>query len=139
MYAPKSPYIAMIAGLMLLSGAALVYSRIMQGMPRGDWGGAHISLNVGDRSATVEYDCAHGEIHGPLTVDGEGKFKLRGTFTAERGGPIRAGETARTREATYAGTISGNMMTLTLKVDDADDTETFTLEKGKPGKLVKCK
>jgi hypothetical protein len=30
-------------------------------------------------------------------------------------------------------------MTLTLKVGDSDDEETFTLEKGKPGELVKCK
>jgi hypothetical protein len=29
-------------------------------------------------------------------------------------------------------------MTLTLKVGDSDE-ETFTLEKGKPGELVKCK
>jgi hypothetical protein len=29
-------------------------------------------------------------------------------------------------------------MTLTLKINDSDD-ETFTLEKGKPGELFKCK
>jgi hypothetical protein len=139
MYAPKAGYTWAVVCLLILCGAVLVYSRMMQRIPRGEWGGTHISINVGDRSATVEYDCAHGEILGPLSIDGEGKFQLRGTFTPERGGPVRAGETARTRDATYAGTIAGNTMTLTLKIADSDETETFTLEKDKPGKLVKCK
>jgi hypothetical protein len=110
-----------------------------QRIPRGEWGGSHISMNVGERSATVEYDCAHGEILGPLSLDGEEKFQLRGTFTPERGGPVRADDTSRAQPATYSGTIKDNTMTLTLKVADSDDTETFTLEKDKPGKLFKCK
>ena len=41
-------------------------------------------------------------------------------------------------DKTVTGTIKGNTMTLTLKVGDSEE-ETFTLEKGKPGELVKCK
>jgi len=139
MFALKAGYTWAVVCLLIFCGAMLVYSRMMQRIPRGEWGGDHITMNVGEQSAEIEYDCAHGEIHGPLAVDGAGKFQWRGTFTPERGGPIRAGDTARTRDATYAGTISGNTMTLMLKIADSDDTETFTLEKDKPGKLVKCK
>lgn len=110
-----------------------------QRIPRGEWGGAHIHMDVGEQSATIEYDCAHGEIAGPLTIDGAGKFKLSGTFTPEHGGPIRADESANSKTATYSGEISGTTMKLTMKVADSDEAETFTLEKGKTGRLMKCK
>jgi hypothetical protein len=110
----------------------------MQRIPTGVWGGDHINIEVGEKSATIEYDCAHGMIEGPLVVDANGRFNLRGTHTPERGGPIRADEQPPSHPANYAGSISGNKMTLTLKLKGADD-ETFTLEKGKPGDLFKCK
>ena len=139
MRAPKFRYTIVVLCLLVFSGAVIVYSRMMTRIPRGEWGGAHISMNVGDGSATIEYDCAHGSIEGPLTTDSEGKFKLRGTFTPERGGPIRADESASSRPATYSGEISGNTMKLILKIGDSDETETFELEKGKDARLMKCK
>ena len=110
----------------------------MQRIATGVWGGQHISINVGSKSATIEYDCANGVINGPLVIDADGNFKLRGTHRTERGGPVRAEDNSPGQPATYSGTIKGNTMTLTLKVGDSDE-ETFTLEKGKPGELVKCK
>jgi hypothetical protein len=139
MYAPKALFSFMVLFFLVLCVVVMVYSRKVERIPRGEWGGTHISMNVGERSATIEYDCAHGEIAGPLNTDGEGKFELRGTFTPERGGPIRADETQRAQPAIYSGTIKGNTMSLTLKVTGSDETETFTLEKGKAAELVKCK
>jgi hypothetical protein len=110
----------------------------MQNLPTGVWGGPHINLEAGDKSATIEYDCANGVIDGPLVVDRSGKFSWRGTHRMERGGPIRADEKPKDYPATYTGSVDGDTMTLTLKVSCADD-ETFTLEKGKPGDLFKCK
>ena len=110
----------------------------MQHIPSGLWGGQHISINVRSKSATIEYDCASGVINGPLVVDADGRFDLRGTHRPERGGPVRADDNSPGHPATYTGTIKGKTMTLTLKVGDSDE-ETFTLEKGKPGELVKCK
>ena len=40
----------------------------------------HINIEVGEKSATIEYDCASGVINGPLVVDSNGNFKLRGTI-----------------------------------------------------------
>ena len=139
MYPPKSSYILVVLCLLLPSVVALVYPRVVERIPKGVWGGPHINMDVGESSVTIEYDCAHGAIHRPFVVDGSGGFNLRGTFTAERGGPVRADETPRERPATYSGTIKENTMTLTLKVDGEDESETFTLEKGKPGELFKCK
>jgi len=139
MYAPKTIFTWTVLFLLTLCVVVLVYARMMERIPRGEWGGTYISMKVGERSATIEYDCAHGEIPGPLNVDGEGKFELRGTFTPERGGPVRADETERGQAATYSGSVKGNKMTLVLKVAGSDDTETFTLEKDKPADLFKCK
>lgn len=110
----------------------------MQRIPIGVWGGDHINIEVGEKSASIEYDCAHGSIEGPLVVDADGRFNLRGTHTPERGGPIRADEKPQSHPAKYVGSISGNKMTLTLKLNGAED-ETFTLEKGKQGELFKCR
>ena len=110
----------------------------MQRIPAGLWGGEHIRIEVGAKSAAIEYDCAHGTIDGPLTVDDHGQFNLRGTHTPERGGPVRADETSRSQQANFTGSISGDKMTLTLKLANAED-ETFTLEKGKQAELFKCK
>lgn len=132
---------------MLLSGIRVLVSIFliscagaadMQRIPTGVWGGEHINIEVGTKSATIEYDCAHGVIEGPLVVDANGRFNLRGTHTPERGGPIRKDEQPPSQPASYVGSISDNKMTLTLKLKDSED-ETFTLEKGKQGELFKCK
>ena len=129
------------AGLLIILLSVLIVSAKIQKMQRiatGLWGGQHISIKVGPKYAKIEYDCASGVIHGPLVVDVNGHFNLRGTHSPERGGPVREGDNLPEHPATYTGTIKGNTMTLTLKVGDSDE-ETFTLEKGKPGDLVKCK
>ncbi len=124
--------------VLLVSLVLLISMMNMQRIPTGVWGGQHINIEVGEKSAKIEYDCASGVINGPLTVEANGSFKLRGTHRPERGGPIRANDDTKGQPATYTGSIKGNTMTLTLKVGDAD-TETFTLEKGKEGELFKCK
>ena len=119
----------------LLVGLLMTQQHIASGV----WGGQHINIKVGAKSATIEYDCASGVIDGPLVVDSDGNFKLRGTHTMQRGGPVRADEAPRKAPATYTGSIKGNTMTLTMKLDDSADEETFTLERGKDGELFRCK
>jgi hypothetical protein len=110
----------------------------MHRIATGVWGGEHIRIDVRAKSATIEYDCASGMIDGPLLVNSNGEFNLRGTHKMERGGPVRADDNPKEHPATYTGSIKGNTMTLTLKFADFEP-ETFTLEKGKPGELFKCK
>lgn len=133
MFDPKVTCVLFL-GLLLISVMAMKQQRIATGM----WGGQHIQIKVGANSATIEYDCASGVIDGPLVVDSNGNFKLRGTHRTERGGPVRADEEPRQIPATYTGSVKGNTMTLTLKVSDSDE-EMFTLERGKQGDLFKCK
>jgi hypothetical protein len=132
----KGIRVLLVVSLLLISVTAKTQK--MQHIATGVWGGEHISMKVGAKSATIEYDCASGVIDGPLVVNSNGQFNLHGKHKMERGGPIRLGEEAKSVPAIYTGSIKGNTMTLTLKVADAED-ETFTLEKGKPGELFKCK
>jgi hypothetical protein len=125
-----------IPGLIFMISCVSAIS--MQRIPTGVWGGDHVRVEVGAKSATIEYDCAHGLIEGPLEIDANGRFNLRGTHTPERGGPIRSDDKPRSLAATYVGSITGDKMTLTLKLSGAED-ETFTLGKGKEGNLFKCK
>jgi hypothetical protein len=139
MYLLRGIGVLIAGGLLLVVSMGFAKAQKTHRIATGVWGGQHINIDVGSRSAKVEYDCAHGEIAGPLVIDGVGKFQLRGTFTPEHGGPVRADETQRAQPATYSGEIKGNTMTLTLKVSGSDETETFTLERGKAGELFKCK
>src|ERR1700741_4329383 len=124
----------LLFGLLLMSITAKKRQRIATGV----WGGQHINMKVGASSATIEYDCASGVIHGPLVVDTDGNFKLRGAHRMERGGPVRSDDEPKQIPATYIGSVKGNTMTLTLKLADSDE-ETFTLERGKHGELFKCR
>jgi hypothetical protein len=110
-----------------------------QRIATGVWGGQHIQIKVGANSATIEYDCARGVIDGPLVTDSDGNFRLHGTHNMERGGPVRADEDSKKTPATYTGSVKGNTMTLTLKLAGSSDEETFTLERGKEGEIVKCR
>jgi len=139
MYLQRRFSLVLGLGLLLIGLMVSAGSQNGKRLATGVWGGQHVNMDVGSQSAKVEYDCAHGVIDGPLVIDAEGKFEWRGTFTAERGGPVRADESARSQPATYTGQIKENTMTLILKIGDADETETFTLEKGQAGRVVKCK
>ena len=130
--------IGVIVVLILLTISAAAGIQKMRRISTGLWGGQYISMKVSAKSATIEYDCATGVIDGPLVVDADGHFTLRGIHRTERGGPIRADESPKGQPATYTGSIEGNQMTLTLKIGDGEP-ETFRLEKGKEGELVKCK
>ena len=138
MFLQKTVRVLVVFLVLLIS--VMAKPQNMQRIARGVWGGPHINIEVGAKSATIEYDCASGVIDGPLVVESNGNFKLRGTHRMERGGPVRMDEKPAEYPATYTGTIKGNTMTLTLKLANSDsDEETFTLEKGKQGELFKCK
>lgn len=112
----------------------------MNHVQTGLWGGEHISLNVTEQGAEVEYDCAHGSIDGKIIPDADGRFESTGTHVFERGGPVRMGESSDGSAAAYSGQISGD--TMTLKVTETATKEsvgTFTLTHGKTPRLRKCR
>jgi hypothetical protein len=127
--------------LILLLGASSTFgTRKMQRLSNGTWGGRHIQFEISGGSVNIEYDCAHGSIGGPLTVDRRGRFSWRGTYTREHGGPIRKRDEVNNQTATYSGSIKGDTMTLTVRLANAsDEPQTFTLTRGSAGRILKCK
>src|SRR5215211_730285 len=93
----KSSGVLLVVFLLLISVTA--QTQRMRHIARGLWGGQHISIDVGEKSATIEYDCASGVIHGPLVVDSNGNFNLRGLHKMERGGPVRADDNSKGQPA----------------------------------------
>ena len=88
-------------------------------VPVGPWGGDHISLAIASSSTHVEFDCAHGDIPGPFTVDARNQFDLSGTFTREHGGPIIVPPPPLdSHPAVYAGSLNGDTMTMTVQLTD---------------------
>jgi hypothetical protein len=127
--------------LILLLIASITFgARKMQRLSNGTWGGQHIQFEVSDGSVSIEYDCAHGSIEGPLTFDNQGRFSWRGTYTKERGGPIRLRDKVDDQPATYSGSIKDDIMTLTVRLENASvEPQTFTLKRGSVGRVFKCK
>lgn len=132
--------ILVASSLILLLGSFSIGARKMQRLDNGTWGGLHIQFEVSDGAVDIEYDCAHGSIAGPLTVDRQGGFNWRGTYTRERGGPIRKDQKVDNQPATYSGSLTGNTMKLTVRLENSSsEPQTFTLERDKVGRVFKCK
>jgi hypothetical protein len=81
-------------------------------IPTGVWGGTNVQLNVTSSGATVAFCCALGNIPGPIAVDSSGHFTIVGTYQSTNG-PIPVGGFVNV-PATYAGTVNGNTMSLTV-------------------------
>ena len=108
-------------------------------VPTGVWGGDHIAMEVTDKGAQLDFDCAHGSIDEPLVLDNRGRFTVKGSYTAEAPGPQHDDQNQRTRPALYAGAVEGSSMTVTISfTDKADALGPFLLTRGKTAKITKC-
>ncbi|MEA2175188.1 MAG: hypothetical protein QOD00_2780 [Blastocatellia bacterium] len=105
----------------------------------GVWGGKHVNLEVTNEGASVEFDCAHGMINQPIILDARGGFNVQGTYVAEGHGPTREGVEADATSARYKGSLSGDLMTLTVTLAESTKrSDTYTLTRGKQGNVMKC-
>jgi len=105
----------------------------------GTWGGPHISLEVTENGAEIDYDCAHGRITEKIVPDRNGNFEVKGIHVREHPGPVREGEDNE-QPASYRGSIHDDTMTLTVTLTGKNETlGTFTLEHGNSGRVRKCK
>jgi len=104
------------------------------------WGGRDIALRMTAVGASIEFDCGHGNITQPIRPDATGAFTAIGTYSPERGGPVRRDNPSQDLPATYKGTISGDTMHLEISLEDKTrQPPPFTLTRGNPGRLVKCR
>ena len=105
----------------------------------GNWGGQNALLEVSEGRAQINFSCAHGTIEGPVTVDADGRFSAKGTFTAEGMGPRNEDDPPKGRPAVYSGVVQDKKMTLTVTIpDNKDEGGTFELTLGEPGRVRRC-
>lgn len=136
----RNRLLVLVSLFLLMGSSAASLPRKMQRLLPGSWGGPNIRIDVGQRSATVDYPCANGTIDGPLSLDGKGRFTWRGTHKRERGGPIRFDEKPGGRPAIYSGWLKGDTMKFTVKLADSNEIlETYTLKRGSAGRVFKCR
>ncbi len=104
----------------------------------GLWGGQHIRLEVTATGARIEFDCGHGTLDAPLSLQA-GRFDVAGTYVRE-GGPVRLNGAEKGRPARFKGQVEGARMTLTYALDGAEgEGDPFTLTRGTEARLFKCK
>lgn len=103
----------------------------------GDWGGTHVALHLGPAGGTIEYDCAHGTLGGPLLADATGAFRVTGSHVREHGGPARVGEVLPQEPAVYQGRVRDDLMMLEVRTATAS-LGTYTLAKDAPAQLFRC-
>lgn len=101
------------------------------------WGGTHIGLVITVSGASVEYDCAEGEILEPIILN-DGKFNVLGLHYMGMGGPIGV-DRVHPRPARYEGRVDGDQMTMTVTLNDTkEQVGTYTLVRGANPHVVKC-
>jgi hypothetical protein len=104
----------------------------------GAWGGEHIVLEVSEKGAEAEFDCARGQVTQPLMLDKHGDFNVGGTFTPEHAGPVRRDESVADVPAHYSGHVEGHTMNLTVTLGK-EKLGSFALTRGSLPNLRKCR
>jgi hypothetical protein len=106
----------------------------------GIWSGKHITLEISESNAIVDYDCAKGNIGKKISLDKNNSFSIIGEYTEENGGPVRANADSNAIKVVYIGHIVSKKMSLTVKEKDNNKLiGKFTLYFGKEPYLVKCR
>jgi hypothetical protein len=127
--------------LLVMFGTSMVVCQ-MGGTPGTPdvWGGPHVSMVASYENVTLEFDCAEGVILNPIKPDANGDFSAEGTYTPQRGGPVKKDSPPNDLPATYKGTIHGNTMHLEVILANQDQqAPPLTLTRGQAGRIVKCR
>ena len=122
----------------LLCYGCTMATEAARSIPTGTWGGDHVILELTESGGELEFDCARGHFDGPLRVDADGHFDMKGTFTPERPGPVRRDDRPAQSEARYTGHVQGDAMTLKVLRGESD-LGSFTLARGVRPLLKKCR
>jgi hypothetical protein len=95
---------------------------------------------MSSQSTTFEFDCAQGVVMSPITTETDGRFTVTGTYTPQRGGPVKKDSPPADVPATYKGTLKGDTMTLEVLLENKDQQPPpLTLKRGQPGRVTKCR
>ena len=123
-----------LAAVAMLAGCAVIPQK--PAFLTGPWGGPHVGLLLEGGIGTVQFDCAGGSIDSVLAASGA--FSATGTYRAGQGGPVRVGQIFTSQRATYSGSVTGDQMNLSVRLEDGSTLGPFNLTRGATGQLTRC-
>ena len=103
----------------------------------GHWAGDRLTLVATATGAQLVLDCAAGRIDAPIAPDAAGHFTAHGSFASFQPGPQRADDPAPEAPAMFAGTVTGDRMTISISRPGAE-RQTYRLARGAAIKPVRC-
>jgi hypothetical protein len=106
--------VALVTSLVTCGGSQAPSGPIPDSVATGTWGGENAGLLVNADTAHVHIGCTNGYFDAPIELDDEGRFNVPGSY-ALRVYPVAIGPTV---PAQFAGLVRGNVLTLTVAVDD---------------------
>jgi hypothetical protein len=121
----ERPLIALLVLSSVFLQAGVEAAEDARAVATGAWGGEHILLEVSEKGAEAEFDCAGGQITQPITLD-------------KHGGPVRRDVDAPAAPARYSGHVDGHTMSLTVTLGK-EKVGFFTLTRGSRPILKKCR
>ena len=103
----------------------------------GEWGGPQVRLSLGEEGGRIEFACGSASIDAAVHPDAAGTFNAAGRHEDFTGGAVQADTPARTTPARFIGKVDGNTLQLSVQRRGAAP-ETYTLERGRRTKLIRC-
>jgi hypothetical protein len=104
----------------------------------GEWAGDRLQLVIDAQGGRVETDCASGRFPGPVSMAGDGRFSVQGSFESRGGGPQRADVEAPAAGASYMGEVQSSSLTLTITPAAGGVPQVYRLQAGARIKLLRC-
>jgi hypothetical protein len=104
----------------------------------GNWGGDGFALRPAQTGYVVQGKCAAGKINDRIVPDASGAFVAKGYFNAYTSGYRLSDIAPRDHAATFKGQVSGDRLTLTMRVAGRPDEMHYVLKRGAIVKFPKC-
>ncbi|WP_344303720.1 hypothetical protein [Nocardioides bigeumensis] len=105
----------------------------------GTWGGDEAIFTFTSEGLVAMFECATGETAGPVRLDGDGRFEVRGWYALDAGGPGTASEEPESKvEATYTGIRSQDQLEVVVELDGGVSRGPFLVTQGADGALERC-
>ncbi len=103
------------------------------------WGGDGVIFEVKDKSVTIQYGCADGQIEQAFTTDTAGNFTVNGYHTRQNGGPVLIDSQPPRQLARYEGKITGDKMRLKVTLTASKEIiGEFVLQRGNLPEITRC-
>ncbi len=116
-------FLLIAIAIVACSGSATTLPPSDGNIALGTWGGDTAGMIVGDTAMHLHIGCTFGDVSGRVPLDVAGNFDVAGSYML-RAFPIAVGPAVPAR---FTGHLNGNVITVTVTVNDTVQKKTVTL------------